>query len=160
MEVAMRNVTIMLVVLAAGGAWAESTKGKDSAASARAFIDKADAAFNAHDAKAMVAMLDKTVFAAGALTSQKWDGADAYKAHLEQIVEQGGRVSRDALTIKTDESGDGAWYIAEYTFIPKVPPGALPVHRKLREAGVLVRRGTEWKLAMSLLSMVHPDPPK
>ena len=60
-------------------------------------------------------------------------------------------------TSKPDEDGNSAWYIADYTFIPKVPPGALPVHRKMRESGVLVRHGKEWKFAMTHMSVLQPD---
>ncbi|HWE29837.1 MAG TPA: hypothetical protein VHB97_17625, partial [Polyangia bacterium] len=68
-----------------------------------------------------------------------------------------GHITRDGLTIKADEDGDSAWYIADYTFVPKVPPGALPVHRKMRESGMLVKRGKEWKFAMTHMSLVQPD---
>jgi len=156
MEDSMRNVTFAVVMLVAVGAGAQ--KGKDATAGARAAIDKADEAFNAHDAKALGAMLDKTFFSEGPTVSAKFDTAEAMKTHLEQMAAAGGRMTRDGLTVKAEEDGDTAWYVADYTFIPKVPPGAMPVHRKMREAGVLVKRGKEWKFAMWHMSAVQPDP--
>jgi ketosteroid isomerase-like protein len=153
----MRNVTFALVLLVGGAAGAEATKGKDAAAAAKAAIDKADEAFNAHDAKALAAMIDKSFFGEGPTVSAKFDSAETFAKHLEEMAAKGGRLMRDGLTVKPDEDGNSAWYIADYTFIPKVPPGALPVHRKMRESGVLVKRGKEWKFAMSHMSIVQPD---
>ena len=31
------------------------------------------------------------------------------------------------------------------------------MHRKMRESGVLVKRGKEWKFAMTHMSVVQPD---
>ncbi|MCA1663558.1 MAG: nuclear transport factor 2 family protein [Myxococcales bacterium] len=146
-----------LVLLAGGTAGAEAQKAKDAAVGARAALDKADEAWNAHDAKALAAMLDKTFFGSGPTVSAKFDTAEAMATHLEAMAAKGGRITRDALTIKPDEDGNSAWYIADYTFVPKVPPGALPVHRKLRESGVLVKRGKEWKIAMTHMSLVQQD---
>ena len=153
----MRNVTFALILLAAGSAAAEKEKGKDAAAAAKAAIDKADEAFNAHDAKALGAMLDKSYFGEGPTVSAKFDSPEAMMTHLEGMLAKGGRLIRDGLTIKPDEDGGSAWYIADYTFIPKVPPGALPVHRKMRESGVLMKRGKDWKFAMTHMSVVQPD---
>ncbi len=156
----MRNVTFAVVLLVAGAAAAQGTKSKGGGAAeaaAKAAIDKADEAFNAHDAKALAAMLDKSFFGEGPTLSAKFDTEEAMAKHLEEMMAKGGRLTREGLTVKTDEDGDTAWYIAEYVFIPKVPPGALPVHRKMRESGVLVKRGKEWKFAMTHMSVVQPD---
>ena len=154
----MRNVTFALVLLAAGSAAAEHEKGsKDAAAAAKAAIDKADELFNKGDAKGLGAMLDKSYFGEGPTVSAKFDSPEAMTTHLEGMLAKGGHLIRDGLTIKPDEDGGSAWYIADYTFIPKVPPGALPVRRKMRESGVLVKRGKEWKFAMTHMSMVQPD---
>jgi len=158
MEASMRNVTFALVLLAAGSAAAEKEKGgKDVAAAAKAAIDKADEAFNAGDAKALGAMLDKSYFGEGPTVSAKFDSAEAMTTHLEAQLAKGGHLIRDGLTVKPDEDGGSAWYIADYTFIPKVPPGALPVRSKMRESGVLMKRGKEWKFAMTHMSVVQPD---
>jgi ketosteroid isomerase-like protein len=153
----MRNVTFALVLLVAGTAAAEKEKGKDAAAAAKAAVDKADEAFNAHDAKALAAMLDKSYFGEGPTVSSKFDSPEAMATHLEGLLAKGGRLTREGLTIKPDEDGNSAWYIADYVFVPKVPPGALPVHRKMRESGVLVKHGKEWKFAMTHMSIVQPD---
>jgi ketosteroid isomerase-like protein len=155
MEGLMRNVTFALVLLAAGTAGAE--KSKDAAAGAKAALDKSDEAFNAHDAKALAAMLDKSYFGEGPTVSAKFDSPEAMTTHLEGMLAKGGHINREGLTVKPDEDGNSAWYIADYVFIPKVPPGALPVHRKMRESGVLVKHGKEWKFAMTHMSIVQPD---
>ena len=152
----MRNVTFALVLLAAGSAAAEKSS-KDAAAGAKAALDKSDEAFNAHDAKALAAMLDKTFFGEGPTVSAKFDTPEAMSTHLEGLLAKGGRLTREGLTVKPDEDGNSAWYVADYTFVPKVPPGALPVHRKMRESGVLVKHGKEWKFAMTHRSVVQPD---
>ncbi len=154
----MRNVTLVLVMLVAGAAGAQKGNAKGAVAAATAVLDKADEAFNAHDAKALEAMLDKGWFGEGATVSAKFENPEAFKAHLEQMAAQGGHMTRDGLMIKADDDGDTAWYVADYTFIPKVPPGALPVHRKMRESGVLVRHGKDWKFALWHMSQVQLDP--
>ncbi len=153
----MRNVTFAAVLLVAGVAFAQGTKGKDAAAAAKAALDKADEAFNAHDAKALAAMLDKSFFGEGPTVSAKFDSPEAMATHLEGLLAKGGRLNREGLTIKADDDGDTAWYIADYVFVPKVGPGVLPVHRKMRESGVLVKHGKEWKFAMTHMSVVQPD---
>ena len=155
----MRNVTFAVALLVAGAAGAQGSKGKGGAAeaAARAAIDKADEAFNAHDAKALGAMLDKSYFGEGPTVSAKFDTPEAMSTHLEGLLAKGGRLTREGLTVKPDEDGNSAWFIADYVFIPKVPPGALPVHRKMRESGVLVKHGKEWKFAMTHMSVVQPD---
>jgi ketosteroid isomerase-like protein len=156
----MRNVTVAVVLLVAGTAGAQGTKAKDAAASAKALVDKMDAAFNAKDLKSIEAALDKGFFGEGPTVSSTFADPAAFTKHLEQMFAgPGGRMTREAMTLKTDDDGGAAWYIADYTFIPKVPPGAMPVHRKMRESGVLVKRGKEWKVAMWHMSMVQPDPP-
>jgi hypothetical protein len=157
MEVLMRNVTFALVLLAAGTAGAEAQKSKDAAKAATAALDKSDEAFNAHDAKALSAMLDKTYFGAGPTVSAKYDSTEAMTTNLDALLAKGGHITRESLTLKADDDGGAAWYVADYTFIPKVPPGALPVHRKMRESGVLVKRGKEWKFAMTHMSLVQQD---
>jgi hypothetical protein len=156
----MQKVTCALVLLCSGLAAGQGTKGKSAAAvaAATAAIDKADAAFNAHEAT-LGAMLDKSFFGAGPTVSAKLDSPEAMTEHLKAMLAKGGHMSREGLTVKADDDGGAAWYVADYVFIPKVPPGALPVHRKLRESGVLVKRGKEWKFAMLHLSVVQPDPP-
>ena len=153
----MRNVTFALVLLAAGTAAAEKSSSKDAAAGAKAALDKSDEAFNAHDAKALAAMLDKTFFGEGPTVSAKFESPESMATHLEAMAAKGGHITREAVTIKPDEDGNSAWYVADYTFVPKVPPGALPVHRKMRESGVLVKHGKEWKFAMTHMSVVQPD---
>jgi hypothetical protein len=158
----MRNVTFALVLLVVTGgsgmAQAEKDKAKDAAAAAKAALDKADEAYNAHDAKALSAMLDKSYFGAGPDMSSKFDSPEAITERMTVVLAKGGRMTRNAVTIKADEDGGTAWYIAEYIFIPKVGPGVLPVRRPMRESGVLVKRGKEWKFAMTHMSMVQPDP--
>lgn len=155
----MRNVTFALLFLVAGAAQADKDKdkAKDAAAAAKAAIDKADEAYNAHDAKAIGAMLDKSFFGEGPTLSAKFDTPETMIEHLTTMLAKGGRLTRNALTVKADDDGGTAWYIADYLFIPKVPPGALPVRRPMREAGVLVKRGKEWKFTMWHMSMVQPD---
>jgi hypothetical protein len=166
----MRNIAFALALTASGVAVAAengtaakepaakpSAKAAAAVAAATAAMDKADALFNQHDAKGLAAMLDKTFFGAGPTMSSKADSAEAMATHFEQMLAKGGRITRDGLTIKADDAGDAAWYIADYTFVPKVPPGALPVRRKMRESGVLLKRGKEWKFAMTHMSMVQPD---
>ena len=153
----MRNVTFALVFLVAGAAQADKDKAKDAAAAAKAAIDKADEAYNAHDAKALGAMLDKSYFGEGPSLSAKYDSPEKMVDHLTTMLAKGGRLMRDAIVIKADDDGGTAWYIADYIFIPKVPPGALPVRRPMRESGVLIKHGKEWKFAMTHMSMVQPD---
>jgi len=154
----MRNVTFAATLLVAGVAFAQGgSKAKDATAGATAAIDAADKAFNAHDAKALAAMVDKSFFGSGPTVSAKFDSPEAFTKHIEEMAAKGGRLVREGLTVKPDEDGNSAWYIADYTFIPKVPPGALPVHRKMRESGVLVRHGKEWKFAMTHMSVLQPD---
>jgi len=153
----MRNVMVAAVLLVAGAAGAaEGTKGKDAVAAATATIDKLDAAFNAGDAKAFVALIDKSYFGGGPTPSVKLDYAGMVD-HVTKMIAKGGRFIREEVTVHADDDGGAAWYIADYVFVPKVPPGALPVRRKMRESGVLVKHGKEWKLAMSHLSALQPD---
>jgi hypothetical protein len=154
----MRNVTFACVLLVAGVASAQGSKSKSAAEAAKATIDKADELFNAQNTKGLAALFDKSYFGAGAAVSDKYDSPEAVTSMLEQMLTKGGgHLNREGLTIKADDDGDTAWYIADYVFIPKVGPGMLPVHRKLRESGVLVRRGKEWKYAMTHTSVVQPD---
>jgi ketosteroid isomerase-like protein len=155
MEGLMRNVTFAIVLLVAATAAAQ--KKEAAVAAAKEAIDKADAAFNAHDAKALGAMLDKSYFGAGATVSAKADSPEIAVEQLTKMLARGGNMSRTAISIKAADDGATAWYIADYVFVPKVPPGALPVHRKMRESGVLVKRGKEWKFALTHMSMVQQD---
>lgn len=158
----MRNVTFALVLAVAGTggvAQAEKDKAKDAAIAAKAAIDKADELFNAGDVKGLGAMTDKGYFGEGPTTSAKFDSPEAMVQHLTEMLAKGGRLTRNGLTVKADEDGGSAWYIADYVFVPKVGPGVLPVRRPMRESGVLVKRGKEWKFAMTHMSMVQPDPP-
>ena len=122
-------------------------------------LDKADEAFNKADAKALTAMLDKTYFGGGPNNSAKFDSPEAMGEHFAKILAHGGHITRNAVTIKADDDGNSVWYIAEYVFVPKVGPGVLPVRRPMRESGVLVRRGKDWKFAMLHMSQLQPDPP-
>jgi ketosteroid isomerase-like protein len=157
----MRTVTFVMALVVAGTAWAKPGKGggHDATAAATAALDKFEAAWNAHDAKAACAFLDKGFFGAGSTVSSKQPDVEAGRAQLEKDAAAGGRITRDALTIKGDESGDTAWWIGDYTFVPKVPPGALPVRRKMRASGVLVRHAGNWTIAMMHISAVQPDVP-
>jgi hypothetical protein len=155
----MRNMTFALVVLLAGAAQADKDKPKDAAAAAKATLDKADEAFNKQDAKGLTAMLDKTYFGGGPTNSSKFDSPETMGVHFAEMLAHGGHLTRNAVTIKADEDGGTAWYIAEYLFVPKVGPGVLPVRRPMRESGVLVKRGKDWKFAMLHMSQLQPDPP-
>ena len=160
----MRKVGFVVALLVAGvvaGASARAEKEtkekpKDAGAAAKAVLDKLDAAFNAGDAKALVAFYDKTYFGAGPTVSAHFE-YDTMVDHLTKMVAKGGHFTRDAVTVRADEDGDTAWFVADYTFVPKVPPGALPVRRKCRESGVMMRKGKEWKVVMSHMSFVQPD---
>lgn len=152
----MRNVTFALVLVVGGAAMAQGQKGKDAGAAAKAAIDKSDAAFNAGDAKAMIALLDKSYFGEGPTVSAKFD-YDQMVEHITKMVAKGGHITREGLTVKADDDGGAAWFIADYIFVPKVPPGALPVRRKMRESGALTKKGREWKFVMTHMSMVQPD---
>ncbi len=152
----MRNVTFALAVLVAAGGVAGAQKSKEAPAGAMAALDKSDAAFNAHDPKAMTALYDKSFFGAGATVSKKLD-YEGVVAEIASTVTRGGHIVRDSVTMRSDDDGSTAWYIADYTFVPQVPHGALPMRRKLRESGVLVKRGKEWKIVMTHMSMLQPD---
>ena len=152
----MRNVTVVVAFLVAAGGVAAAQKAKEAPAGAMATLDKSDAAFNAHDPKAMLALFDKSFFGAGATVSSKLD-YDGVVAEINMALTKGGHITRESVTMRGDEDGSTAWYIADYTFVPKVPPGALPMRRKLRESGVLVKRGKEWRFVMTHMSMVQLD---
>ena len=170
----MRNVTFALAFLVAGAAFADKPEGKaeakaesykggdkakEAAASAKAALDKFDEAWNAHDAKTTAAFLDKSFVGFGPFASAKMVDIDAGKAQLEKDAASGARMVRNSLVIKADDDGGTAWYIGDYMFSPKVPPGALPVRRPMRVSGVMVHRGKDWKLSMVNISSVQPDPP-
>jgi ketosteroid isomerase-like protein len=164
----MRKMTFVTLVLLALPAFAaEEEKGKRyggseaAVAAVRLMLDKADEAFNHGDAKALIANFDKGFFFGGATLSTRQD-VEAAKADVEKMFANGptAKITRGDTTIHVDETGDSAWYIAEYVLVPKVGPGVLPVHRKMRESGVLVKHGKDWKFAMVHLSQVQPDPQK
>jgi hypothetical protein len=168
-EMAMRKLTFVTVMLFALPAVAQDEKpakkgggGEAAVAAVRLQLDKADEALNKGDGKALAAMFDKSFFYAGATVSAKDATAEEAKANIEKQFPGTpiGRFTRGDTTIHVDETGDAAWYIAEYLFVPKVGPGVLPVHRKLRESGVLLKHGKEWKFAMVHQSQVQPDPMK
>lgn len=131
----MRNVTFACVLLVAGVAAAQGSKSKAAVEGAKAAIDKADELFNAQNAKGLAAMFDKSYFGAGSAVSDKYDSPEAVTKTLDEMLAKGGHLNREALTLKPDDDGNSVWYIADYVFIPKVGPGMLPVHRKLRESG-------------------------
>jgi ketosteroid isomerase-like protein len=156
----MTFVTLMLLALPAVAAEDDKSKhGGPAETAVRATLDKADDAFNKGDAKALTALFDKAFFFGGQYMTGRFD-ADAAKADVEKTFANGpiGRLTRGDTTVHVDETGDAAWYIAEYMMVPKVGPGMLPVHRKMRESGVLVKHGKEWKLAMVHVSQLQPDP--
>jgi hypothetical protein len=153
----MRTFTLAAVLCFAGGAFAQA-KSKDTAAAAKAALDKGDELWNAHDAKALGSMIDNSFFGGGPFVSAKYADAASFRTYLEKTLAEGGHMTREGLTIKPDEDGNAAWFIADYMFVPKVPPGALPVHRKIRVSGALIRHGKEWKFAMFHASYVQPDP--
>jgi ketosteroid isomerase-like protein len=163
----MTFVTLMLLALPAVAAEDEKGEhkhggGEAAVAAARLALDKADEAVNKGDAKALIAMFDKTFFYGGATISGRTPDVQTASADVEKMFANGpiGRLTRGDTTIHVDETGDAAWYIAEYLLVPKVGPGVLPVRRKLRESGVLVKRGKDWKFAMVHQSQVQLDPPK
>ena len=166
----MRKLTFVTMMLAALPALAQDSDkpakkgggGEAAVAAARLALDKADEALNRGDGKAVAAMFDKGFFYGGATMSAREMTADEAKAMIEKQFAGApiGKLTRGETTIHVDDTGDAAWYIAEYVFVPKVGPGVLPVHRKLRESGVLLKRGKEWKFAMVHQSQVQPDPPK
>ena len=155
----MRTVTIAVVLLAVASASAETPAGKDAGASAKAALAKLDEAYNAHDAKAFEAMLDPGFVMAGPYISSQPEDVDAAKADLEKQLAGGRRMTRESTNLKTDHDGDTAWFVSESIFVPKVPPGALPVRRHMHQTGVLVRHGKDWKLALLSMSILQLDPP-
>jgi hypothetical protein len=142
----------------ATAARADKAKSDAACSAAKALLDKADAAFNAGDAKGLEALLDASFFGSGPYVSAGWPDLATAKAYLEKTLAQGGRLTRDQITLHGDDDGDTVWFVADYTFIPKVPPGVLPIHRKMRHAGTVVRRGPAWKFASVGISIVAPDP--
>jgi ketosteroid isomerase-like protein len=158
----MRNVTIALVLFVAAGAQAQKgSKARAGGATAEAqkAIDKMDELYNAHDAKGMVAMLDKDVIGGGPYLGSKLENYESMKTMIEQATAAGGRIERQNVEVRAEPDGDTAWYIADYVMIPKVGPGMLPVRRPVRETGVLVRHGKEWKLASWGLAVLAQAPP-
>ena len=158
----MRRLTFVTVMLLAVPALAQKAGKADAAvAGAKAALDQADEAFNKGDAKALNALLDKSFFMGGPYVSSLTPDVETAKAQIEKMFANGpiAKMTRGETTIHADESGDAAWYVAEYTFVPKVGPGVLPVHRKIRESGVLLKHGKEWKFALVHQSHVQPDPP-
>jgi hypothetical protein len=161
----MTFVTLMLLALPAVAAEEEKGKrggGEAAVAAARLALDKADEAFNKGDARALVALFDKGFFYGGANISGRTNDAETAKSDMEKMFANGpiGKLTRGDTLVHVDETGDAAWYIAEYMFVPKVGPGVLPVHRKLRESGVLLKHGKDWKFAMVHQSQLQPDPVK
>lgn len=162
----MTFVTLMLLALPAVAA--EDDKGEHkrgggseaAVAAVRLTMDKADEAINRGDAKALLATFDKSFFYGGATMSGRTNDLETAKADIDKMFANGpiGRLTRGDTLIHVDDTGDAAWYIAEYLMVPKVGPGMLPVHRKLRESGVLVKRGKDWKFAMVHQSQLQPDP--
>ena len=99
-------------------------------------VDEYIAAWNAHDAKATSAFLDKSFFGALPFASSKMGDVEAGKAQLERDAAAGARSVRSAIVMKADDNGDAVWFIGDYFFSPKVPPGALPVRRPTLLAGI------------------------
>lgn len=126
---------------------------------ARQVIDKSDAAFNAHDGRAMAALLDDSFFGAGPTVSGRHTELAEAKQHFEHVFSSStGTVTRERLTLKGDDSGDVVWYLAEYTVTTRPPPGAMPTKRLLRESGVLVKRGGAWRFALLHATRPERDP--
>jgi hypothetical protein len=155
----MRALLVATAIFAAFSAYAEKDKPEDAAEAAKIALGRADEAFNTHDAKAFLTLFDKDLVAWGPTVTAKYEGLPSWKEHIEKMLADGGRITRSATVAKSDADGNTVWYVADYTFVPKVPPGALPVRRPMRESGVLVRRGKDWKFAFVHLSFVQPDPP-
>jgi hypothetical protein len=147
----------MLLVAAAAGA--QEKKSAAAVDKARAALDASDKAFNDHDLAAFLALLDKSYFAAGPTIGSRHEDLAAAKTDFEKEFARGGRITRDAITLRSDDDGDVVWFIADYTYVPKVGPGVLPVHRKVRESGVLIKRGKDWKIAMWHTAFPAPDMP-
>jgi hypothetical protein len=157
----MRKLTVLLV-LVAGMAHAEEADKKKAGGAvekARAVVDASDKAFNDRDAAALIALLDKSYFGAGPTLSAKQDDLAAAKVDFERELARGGKLTRESITMHPDDAGNTVWYIADYTYVPKVGPGVLPVHRKVRQSGVVVKRGKDWKIAEWHTAFPMPDPP-
>ena len=153
----MNKLTTALVLLLSSSVLAEGkghgkAKGHDKGHEEEATktLTQAEEAINKHDAAAFRALLDDSYLGASVGPGDVFESADAMKTHMEKIVDDGGTLAREKLWMKTDKSGDAAWYIADYAFTPK---GAAP--HKLRASGVLVRHGKEWKLAMSVMTALQ-----
>jgi hypothetical protein len=154
---------VLLVAAAASaeeaGEKAEKKKpGSPSVEKARAVVDAADKAYNEQNVNALVALLDKSYFGAGPTVGAKQDSLEAARAEFTRELTHGGRLTRDAINLHGDDDGDTVWYIADYTYVPKVGPGVLPVRRKIRTSGVVIRRGKEWKIAEWHTTFPAPDP--
>jgi ketosteroid isomerase-like protein len=155
----MKTIVLFGLVMATP-AMAEKTAA--AIAAATAVIDKTDAAYNAKDAEAMVALLDPSFIAEGPRLSNQVEDFETHKKSLAERLPKAGRITRDAITLRADESGDVVWYIADYTVIMPAAPGQMPMQRKLRESGVVIKRGkgakAQWKIGMWHASLPQPDP--
>jgi hypothetical protein len=163
----MRNCIVLAVLLVAPVVLAQEAGDKKKAASgggaaiekARTVVDAADKAYNAQDVPALLALLDKSYFGAGPTVMAKQDDLAAAKIEFERELQRAGTLKREGITLRGDEDGDTVWYIADYLYVPKVGPGVLPVRRKIRTSGIVVRRGKEWKIAMWHTQFPQQDPP-
>jgi hypothetical protein len=157
----MRKLTLVAVLVVAGAAHAAESKKdkeKEAVAAATKIVDKHDAAYQTRNTEALIALLDKSFFGAGPTMSSHVNDLEAAKKAFGDEVPKTGRFVRNSITLHGCEAGDTVWYIADYLWSPKVGPGILAVRRTVRESGVIVKRGTEWKIAMLHSSLVEPDP--
>jgi hypothetical protein len=155
----------MLAILALLGMPVAASGGEDARAAvaeATKAIDAGDAAFNAHDAKAMIALLDVTYFSCGPRASTCINDAGGIRRGLESGFQRGAAMGvhavRDKLQISVDDSGSFAWFIADYTFhVANRRKG--PTDRLVRESGALVKRGGQWRFVMLHNAWPLPDEP-
>jgi hypothetical protein len=122
-------------------------------------IDAGDAAFNAHDARAMIALLDDAYFSCGPRVSTcKTDPAEirhGFEAGYQRGASVGVTATREKLLVDADPHGGFAWFVADYTFRFTGKDG--PVDRLVRETGALVRRGSSWRFVMLSNAWPLPD---
>jgi hypothetical protein len=158
----MRFIALCTVLLTAGSAIADKDKKSAAIADATKTIDAGDAAFNAHDAKAMIALLDAGYFSCAARVSTCTGDADeirrGFEAGYERAAKASAKATRDKLLIGADDTGTIVWFIADYTFHFDAKDGAS--ERKVRESGTLVKHGKLWRFVMLHSAWPAPDEPK
>lgn len=149
-------IAVVVGLAAHAHAHAADRKPPEVTAQARAFLDRADAAYNAHDLRALYGMIDPAFIGGGPSTSDHWAGPVEVRRALERDLGKGLTLKRDSLAVQADESGNVVWYLAEYTLtVPQ--KGSTAMHVPVRESGALVKRADGWKFAMIHLSSPEPD---